>query len=163
MRRARLTLRGRLLRRGLLRRRLLGGGLLGRRLRGRRRAAVAVARLDGVEAGLQRGHEVGHRRLVLVGGRLDGDLLALRLALDEREDLLAVGVLVLLELERARQRVDELLGDVELARVDLDVLGGGELVDRRRVDDLVGIDHRRHRRARTRPSGAPRRAAASGG
>src|SRR5688572_6201457 len=49
-----LTLRGGLLRRGLLRRRLLRGGLLaGGRLARRRRRAVAVARLDGVEAGLE--------------------------------------------------------------------------------------------------------------
>src|SRR4051812_35777032 len=127
--------------RRLLRRRLLGGGRL---LRGGGAVAVVLAGAHALEAGLQRGHEVGHRLLGLLGGWLHGDVLALRLALDELENLLAVRVAVLLRVERARQRVDELLGDLELARVDLDVRDRLQLLERRGVDDLVREDHRRH-------------------
>ena len=71
-------------------------------------------------------------------------MLARRLALDEREHVLAIGVVVLLGIEVRGQRLDELVGDRELAIVDLDVLDGRDLVDRVGVDDLVGEDHRRH-------------------
>src|SRR3954469_13255537 len=94
--------------RGLLRRRLaLGGGLalgLGAVavlvVRGR---APAVALAPRVEAGLEGGHEVGHGLLRLLARGLHRDLLARGLALDEREDLLAVGVVVLVGLEVAGQ------------------------------------------------------------
>ena len=51
----------------------------------------------------------------LLGRRLHGDLLARRLALDQREHLLAVGVAVLLGLEVPGERVDQLPCDLELA------------------------------------------------
>src|SRR4051794_19117042 len=118
----------------------LGLGLVGRvGVRG-----VGAARAHRVEAGLQRAHEVGHRRAGLLDLRLHGDLLAGGLALDEREHLLAVGVVVLVRLPLAGQRLDELLGDRELAVVGLRLAGGVELVDALGVDDLVGEDHRRH-------------------
>src|SRR5689334_22994984 len=82
----------------LRRLRALRGRLLGRRLL---LGLLLAAAADLVEARLQRGHQVRHRGGFLLGHRLDGDLLAGRLALDEREDLLAVGVLVLVRLERA--------------------------------------------------------------
>src|SRR6188472_3963255 len=86
----------------LLARGRLGLGL-GRRLLGLPRAvAVGLLVAHGVEAGLERGHEVGDRLLVLLGGRLDGDLLAGGLALDEVENVLAVGVVVLGRVEGAR-------------------------------------------------------------
>src|SRR3954453_7969182 len=103
-----------------LARRLLGR-LLGRCLLGGRflAAAVAVALVvlasaDGIEARLQRGHEVGHRLLGLLGRRLHGDGLALRLAFVERKALLAIRVAVVLGVERPGERVDELGGDLEL-------------------------------------------------
>ena len=61
--------------------------------------------------------------------RLDGDLLALGLALDQVEHALAVRVLVLRGLEVARQRVDELLGHGQLLLGRLAVLHG-DLVQR---------------------------------
>src|SRR3954471_934458 len=138
-------------------------GLLGRRLALRRRLALAlrlggavalaiaivrataaIALANGVEARLQRGHEVRHRLLGLLALRLHGDLLAGRLALDQREDLLAIGVAVLAGLPLAGERLDELLGDRQLAVVDLDLVRGIELVDALGIDDLVGEDHRGH-------------------
>src|SRR5918912_1348140 len=101
--------------RSALRRRLLGRRLALRRgLALRLRLAVglavvgrpaAVALAYGVEARLEGGHEVGHRLLGLLARGLHGDLLAGGLALDEREDLLAVRVAVLVGLELARQRL----------------------------------------------------------
>ena len=104
---------------------------------------VARALAHRVEARLQRAHEVGDRRGLLLGG-LDDDLLAGGLLLDHLQDGLAVGVLVLGRLELAGQRLDQLLGDVDLALVGLDVLGGGDVVQAGGVDDLVGEEHRRH-------------------
>src|SRR3954468_20189621 len=72
--------------------RALGGRLLGRRLL-LRLLLAAAAHL--VEARLGGGPGGGHRGGLLLARRLDGDLLAGRLALDEVEDLFAVGVLVL--------------------------------------------------------------------
>ena len=92
------------------------------------------------------------------GSRLHGDLLALRLALDQVEHLLAVGVAVLLRLEVAGERVDQLLGDVELALGRLDL---GRLARSRRGGRAGALRRRRSSspsRAR-RPSGAARRAA----
>ena len=125
------------------------------------RLAVAVA-LDRREARLERGHEVGH----LLGLRrlgLHGDLLAGGLALDQLEHLLAVLVLVLLGLEVRRERVDQLLGHLQLAVGDLEVLGLGQVVD------LARARRPRRRRpsspssARGRtPGGSPRAAPWSG-
>src|SRR5260370_5638682 len=92
-----------LLGRGALRRRLLGRRLPGRRLLRAVGAAGAVAApvalAHGVEARLERGHEVGHRGAHLLAERLHRDLLAGGLALDERHDLVAVGVVVLAGVE----------------------------------------------------------------
>src|SRR3954453_3613393 len=122
-------------------------GLRARRLL-RRRLLLRLVGLVGaahlVEARLQRGHEVGHRRGLLLAHGLDGDLLAGRLALDEVKDLVAVGVAGLLGLERARQRLDELLGDRQLLVGRRDVAGLRDLVDALGIDDLVGVEHRRH-------------------
>src|SRR5437764_458353 len=74
----------------------------------------------------------------------DGDLLAGGLALDEREDLLAVGVAVLARLEVPGERLDELLGDRQLLVGGLDLVGVGQVVEALRIDDLVGEEHRRH-------------------
>src|SRR6188472_3565002 len=59
-----------------------------------------------LKACLEGGHQVGHRGRL---GRLRGnrDLLARRLALDEVEDPLAVGVVVLVRIEVAGERVDQ--------------------------------------------------------
>ncbi len=107
--------------RGFLRRRFFAPGAVGGFLRGsllRRgracapsRGALAGALAHRLEARLQRAHQVGRRRLLLLGFRLHRDLLALGLALDQREHLVAVGVVVLLRLEVAGQRSDQLLGD----------------------------------------------------
>src|SRR5947207_1691004 len=96
--------------------------------------ALGVPLANRIEARLQRAHEVRHRSRLLLLGRLDGDLLAGGLSLDESEHLLAVGVAVLLGLELAGERVHELLGDVELA------IGGADLAVARDVVDGVGID-----------------------
>ena len=122
----------------------LGLRLGGRLLRLGAAVAVGVLVAHRVEARLERRHQVGNLLLLLVGRRLHGDLLAGRLALDEVEDLLAVGVVVLVGLERSRERLDELLGDVELALGDVDVGRGRDLVDAVGLDDLVGEEHRRH-------------------
>ena len=44
--------------------------------------------------------------------------------------------------EASGERLDELLGDRQLAVVDLEVVG--QVVEALGVDDLVGEDHRRH-------------------
>ena len=75
---------------------------------------------------------------------LDGDLLAVGLALDQLEHLLAVLVVVLRGLEVRRQRVDQLLGHLELAVGGLEVLGRGQLVEVVGGHDLVVEDHRLH-------------------
>ena len=100
--------------------------------------------LDRGEARLERRHQVGHLlRLRLL--RLDGDLLAVRLALDQLEDLLAVLVVVLRRLEVRGQRVDQLLGHLELAVRGLEVLRLGHVVEVVGGHDLVVEDHRLHR------------------
>src|SRR2546421_2984169 len=110
------------------RRDLPGPGRLRARGLLRRRLALRLRVLAGpgahlLEARLQSRHQVGHLRRALLDRGLDGDLLARRLALDEGEDLLAVGVAVLAGLERPGQRVDQLLGDGQLLGRRLDVLG----------------------------------------
>jgi hypothetical protein len=65
------------------------------------------------------------------------------LALDQRHDLLAVLVLVLLGLPRRRQRLHELLGHRQLALGRRDGLVG-QLVDAVVRDDLVEEDQRVH-------------------
>src|SRR6185312_10016472 len=78
----------------------LGGRFLGgfARLGGTVSLALAVF-AHGGEAGLQRAHQVRRRGLLLLGFGLHGDLLALGLALDQREHVLAISVAVLAGLE----------------------------------------------------------------
>jgi hypothetical protein len=86
------------------------------------------------------GHEVDDLGRLLDQGRGD-DLLAGRLLLDDLEELLAVGVGVLLGLEVARQRLDELPRHVELLLARRDVVAAGDLLDALERDDLVGVPH----------------------
>jgi hypothetical protein len=113
----------------------------GRRLRRR----VAFPGLLGVtHAGLERSHEIDD--LLLGGGSWGGDnlLLARGLAVDELEDLVAVGVLVALRLERLGERLDELLGHAQLALAHVDAVHVLDTVELCRVVDLVGVHHGRH-------------------
>ena len=100
--------------------------------------------LDRREARLEGGHQVGDLLRLLVR-RLDRDLLAVGLGLDQLEHLLAVLVVVLRGLEVRRQRVDQLLGHLELAVRGLEVLGRGHVVEVVGRHDLVVEDHRLHR------------------
>src|SRR5271166_58917 len=93
---------------GLLRGGRLGGGFprsgfLGGRFAALARLAVAFACAHRLQARLQRAHQVGYRLGELLRGGLHGDLLALGLALDQRQHLLAVAVAVLLRFEVAGQ------------------------------------------------------------
>ena len=109
-------------------------------------------RLGLLHARLERGHEVDD---LVLGHHLRRrhDLgLAGRLALDEVEHLVAVGVLEAVGVEVVRQRGDELASHVELLLGQLDVLEVGDLGDLGRLVDLVGVDHRRqHEGAVLRP------------
>ena len=98
-----------------------------------RRRATGL-RAGAGQAGLERGHEVEHLGRLLGRGRRD-DLLARGLALDQREHLFAVLVVVLLGIELARERVDELARHLELALARLGL----------RVDQLA-VDARAPRR-----------------
>ena len=143
-------LRVRLAGRRLLRRRPLGRRassaaafsrrLLGCRSRRRRRLLGAGAG----QARLERGHEVEHLgRLLGRGGR--HDLLARGLALDEREHLLAVLVVVLLGIELAGERVHQLARHVQLALARLGAPSRSTLAVGR--EHLVGVAHRLEARA----------------
>src|SRR5207253_1734108 len=120
---------------GLLRRRFFGccfprgflGGGLGRP--GALAVSLGVLRAHGVEACLQRAHQVWRRRADLFGRRLHRDLLAVSLALDQLEHLLAIGVAIFVRLEISGQRSDQLLGDVHLALVRLGGGSVGELLE----------------------------------
>src|SRR5271165_3988074 len=96
--------------------RFAGGAVPVRRLRrfAPARLGLLVFPAHGGEAGLERGHQVG-RGVELLGLRLDRDLLAGGLALDQVEHLLAVFVVELRGLEFGRQRVDQLFGHLQLA------------------------------------------------
>ena len=94
---------------------------------------------------LERRHQVGRlRRRGRLGGGRD-HLLALRLALDQRQDLVAVLVAVLGGVEVGGERVDQRLGHLELLLGRLAVRGVELVRDLVRRDDLVGEAHRRHR------------------
>ena len=112
------------------------------------RLAVAVV-LDRRQARLEGSHQVRHlgRRGRL---RLDRDLLARGLALDQVEHLVAVLVAVLGGVELARQRVDQLLGHLQLALGRLQVLGLRQVVEVVVRHDLVVEDHRLHHQQVTR-------------
>src|SRR5262249_54462982 len=73
-----------------------------------------VVAADGREACLERGHQI-RRGLRLLGLRLDRDLLAGGLALDQVEHAFAVLVVVPARVELGRQRRDQLLGHLQLA------------------------------------------------
>ena len=73
------------------------------------------------------------------------DLLAPRLSLDQRHQLLAVLVAVLVGVEVGAQRLDQLLGHLELALGQLAAVLGDHVVELLRRDHLVGEAHRRHR------------------
>ncbi len=109
----------------------------------RRSSPLTAARLAS-SAAMRSGTLFGLRRL-----GLDGDLLARRLALDQLEHLLAVLVAVLLRLEVRRQRVDQLLGHLQLAVGDLEVV-------RPRAGRRSGRAGRPRRRRSSSPSSARR-------
>ena len=122
----------------------------------RRRPCCAVAlrsggerlALDRGQALLQRRHQVGRLgRLRLLGDGLD-DLLAPRLALDQRQQLLAVLVAVLVGVELAAQRLDQLPGHLELALLEL---AGRSRGSRRRAPRATPP----RRRTASSPSSAP--------
>src|SRR6185437_1064169 len=69
--------------------------------------------------------------------RLHGDLLAVGLGLDQRQHLLAVLVVELGRLELGRQRVDQLLGHLELPVGGLGLLDLADLVQAVRREHLV--------------------------
>src|SRR3989338_8910253 len=125
---------------GLLRGR--GGGLGPPRLRERFLLVAGRCRRRGDtlgEALLQGLHEVDHLG-ALDRGPERGDLLALDLLVHEVEDALPVLVRVALGLEGlARQPLDELVGQLKLALLDL---RRGALVDLAEVPHLVGEVHR---------------------
>ena len=79
-----------------------------------RRTARRLLRAGAGQAGFERGHEVEHLGRLLRRGRGD-DLLAGGLAVDQRQHLVAVLVVVLLGVEVPRQRLHELARHVELA------------------------------------------------
>src|SRR5439155_9564576 len=83
-------------------------------------AAVAATRgfrsgLALAEARLERAHETAHLRLTLDPGR--ADRLARRLALDDVQEDLAVGVLVALRVPVGGERLDQAQGQLELAAI----------------------------------------------
>ena len=92
------------------------------------------------QALLQRLHEVDDLAPGLLGGRLGDDLLALGLALEQRQHLLAIVVLVFADVELRRQGLDQLLGHLQLALARLGVRVGQafELV---LGDDFIGVQH----------------------
>ncbi len=100
----------------------------------------------GRHARLEDGHEVGE--LARLGERsrcLDG--LALHLRLDDRQEGLAVLVVVAGGIEVAGQGIDELAGHGDLDRLDLDLLLGK--LELGEVADLVGPVERREQHRRT--------------
>src|SRR5436190_16951642 len=103
-------------------------------------ALPQVAALRRGEALLQGLHEVDDLPARLLRRLLGDDLLALRLALEQRQHLLAVVVLVLLDVEVRRQRSDQLLGHLQLALARL----GPRVRQRLQVflgDDFVRVEH----------------------
>jgi hypothetical protein len=75
---------------------------------------------------------------------LDHDVLALGLALDQVEQLLAVLVAVLVRVEVGGQRIDQLLRHLDLALVDPHLVVREHAVEVVGLDDLVGEAHRGH-------------------
>src|SRR5436190_20694551 len=75
----------------------------------RRRGLRLLSALRRRQALLQRLHEVDDLAPGLFGGRLGDDLLALGLALEQRQHLLAIVVLVFADVELRRQGLDQLL------------------------------------------------------
>src|SRR5205085_12303412 len=92
-----------------------GGAALRFRLTPDLTALAQFAALCRGEALLQGVHEIDDLAARLFRGLLRDDLFALRLALEQREHLLAVVVLVLADVEIGAERSDELLGHLQLA------------------------------------------------
>ena len=105
------------------------------RARARRRRTRALARLD---AALQRGHQVDDR-LGLLRPLRRHDLVPCDLLVDRRQHGLPVAILVALGAEAlARELLDQLLGECELAGAELHLVAELDVLEARH---LVGVVH----------------------